>query len=112
MVQTYFGSVSRIVDKLLDFPVDCLGVDLYANDLSIISNYSFSHELSCGCVDGRNSLIEPAEQIVELMTKARETVEPRKLYVGPNCDLEFLPYPVAEKKVRLLGDVRRKLNGQ
>ncbi len=112
MVQTYFGSVSRIVDKLLDFPVDCIGVDLYANDLSAISNYSFNHELSCGCVDGRNSLIEPAEQIVELMTKVRETVEPRKLYLGPNCDLEFLPYPVAEKKVHLLGDVRRKLNGQ
>jgi methionine synthase II (cobalamin-independent) len=34
------------------------------------------------------------------------------LYVGPNCDLEFLPYSVAEKKVRLLGEVRRKLNVQ
>ena len=112
MLQTYFDSVSRIVDKLLDFPVDCIGVDLYANDISIISKYSFSRELSCGCIDGRNSLIEPAEQLVELMTKVRETVDSRHLYVGPNCDLEFLPYPVAEKKVRLLGDLRRRLNDQ
>jgi len=112
MVQTYFDSVSRIIDKLLEFPVDCIGVDLYANDISIISKYSFSRELSCGCVDGRNSLIEPANQIVELMTKVRNAIEPHQLYIGPNCDLEFLPYPVAEKKVHLLGDVRRLLNDQ
>jgi len=112
MVQTYFGRVSHIIDKLLDFPVDCIGVDLYANDISAIGKYSFNHELSCGCIDGRNSLIEPAEQIVELMTKVRDAVESRQLYVGPNCDLEFLPYQVAEKKVHLLGDVRRRLNGQ
>jgi len=112
MVQTYFGDVSRIIDELLDFPVTCIGVDLYANDIDTISKYSFSHELSCGCVDGRNSLIEPPEQIVELMTKVRNEIEPHQLYLGPNCDLEFLPYPVAEKKVNLLGDVRRRLNGQ
>ena len=44
------------------------------------------------------------------MTKVRDSVEPRQLYVGPNCDLEFLPFSVAERKVRLLGEVRRKLN--
>ena len=111
-VQTYFGSVRDIIGELLDFPVDCIGIDLYANDIGVMSEYSFNHELSCGCVDGRNSLIEPVEQIVELLTKVRNAVEPHQLYVGPNCDLEFLPYPVAEKKVRLLGEVRRRLNDQ
>ena len=112
MIQTYFGSVKDIISALLDFPVDCIGIDLYSNDISVMSEYSFNQELSCGCVDGRNSLIEPAEHIVELMIKVRNKVEPKQLYVGPNCDLEFLPYPVAEKKVHLLGEVRRRLNEQ
>jgi len=112
MIHTYFDTVSHIIEDLLDFPVDCIGIDLYANDINAFDQYSFSHELSCGCVDGRNSLIEPVDQIVELITKVRDAIEPSQLYVGPNCDLEFLPYTVAEKKVRLLGDVRRRLNGQ
>ena len=112
MVQTYFGSISDIIDGLLDFPVDCIGVDLYANDISILSERSFNRELGCGCIDGRNSLLESTDQIVDLVTKLRDRVEPRQLYVGPNCDLEFLPHSVAERKVHLLGGIRRRLNDQ
>jgi 5-methyltetrahydropteroyltriglutamate--homocysteine methyltransferase len=112
MIQTYFGSIHGIIAELLDFPVNCIGIDLYANDITDLSQRAFDRELSCGCVDGRNSLLESPEHIIDLMTKVRDSVEPRQLYVGPNCDLEFLPYSVAEKKVRLLGEVRRKLNVQ
>jgi len=112
MIQTYFGSIHSIIAELLDFPVNCIGIDLYANDITDLSQQAFDRELSCGCVDGRNSLLEAPEHIIDLLTKVRDAVEPRQLYVGPNCDLEFLPYPVAEKKVRLLGEVRRKLNVQ
>ena len=112
MLQTYFGSLSRIIDNLFDFPVDCIGVDLYANDIGILDDCSLGKDISCGCVDGRNSLVEPATQIVELVTRVRDAVEPHRVYVGPNCDLEFLPYSVAERKVQLLGDVGRKLNDQ
>ena len=112
MLQTYFGNLSHIINELVNFPVDCIGVDFYANDISILEECTFSKDISCNCIDGRNSLIEPAERIVELVTKVRDAVEPHRIYVGPNCDLEFLPYPVAERKVQLLGEVRRKLNGQ
>ena len=110
MLQTYFGSVSHIKDKLVDFPVDCIGVDLYANDLSIFENGSVTTDISCGCIDGRNSLVEPVDRTVELVTKMIDAVAPHQVYVGPNCDLEFLPYVVAAKKVQLLGAVRRSLN--
>jgi len=112
VLQTYFGSISRIIDNLVDFPVDCIGVDVYANDIDILDDCSFGKDMSCGCVDGRNSLIEPASRIVELVTRVSDAIEPHHVYVGPNCDLEFLPYSVAERKVQLIGDVRRKLNDQ
>jgi len=110
MLQTYFSSISHIKDKLVDFPVDCIGVDLYANDLSIFETGSVTTDISCGCIDGRNSLVEPVDQTVELVTKMIDAVAPHQVYVGPNCDLEFLPYVVAAKKVQLLGAVRRSLN--
>jgi len=28
------------------------------------------------------------------------------IFLCPNCDLEFLPYPVAEKKVQLISEMR------
>jgi len=112
MIQTYFGNIHDIITDLLDFPVDSIGIDFYANDLNDLTQHKFNRGLSCGCVDGRNSLLESPQQIIDLITKVRTSIEPGGLYVGPNCDLEFLPYVVAEKKVRLLGEVRRQLNGQ
>jgi methionine synthase II (cobalamin-independent) len=109
-LQTYFGDCGEIIDVLLDFPVDCLGVDLYSTSINDLSQYKFNRELNCGCIDGRNSLIESPQHILALLNNVMESVEPRGLSVGPNCDLDFLPYTVAENKAQLLGELRVKLN--
>jgi 5-methyltetrahydropteroyltriglutamate--homocysteine methyltransferase len=110
ILHTYFSDASRILGDLLDFPVDCVGVDLYETSLKDLTERKFDRGLSLGCIDARNSLLESSEQIIDTVIRVRESVEPKQLYIGPNCDLEFLPPTVAEKKVSLLGEVRRILN--
>jgi 5-methyltetrahydropteroyltriglutamate--homocysteine methyltransferase len=112
ILHTYFGDVSRVLPDLLDFPVDCIGIDMYETPLKDVTEHTFERGLSFGCVDGRNSLLESSQEIIDMISRVRDCVDPRQLYVGPNCDLEFLPLSIAEKKVALLGEVRRKLNEQ
>ncbi len=64
--------------------------------------------LALGAVDGRNTKMERCRTLVSLAKNAVEkgAVE---VFVTNNTLLDFLPEPVARKKVRLLGRVRKRL---
>jgi len=109
LLQTYFGDASRAIDRLLDYPVDSIGVDLYSTPLESLKGHDFDKGLACGCVDGRNSLLESPTQLKEILLKVRNDLEPRQLFLTTSCDLEFLPSSVAEKKVRLLNQTEKLL---
>jgi methionine synthase II (cobalamin-independent) len=108
-VQTYFGDAGPVIGALLEYPIDCIGLDFYATSLEALREHSFEKELGCGCVDGRNSLLESSEDLIRFVSKVREDLEPRSLSICPNSDLAFLPHSIAEKKVRLLSEIKKKM---
>jgi 5-methyltetrahydropteroyltriglutamate--homocysteine methyltransferase len=108
-VQTYFGDAGPVIDALLDCPVDCIGLDFYATSIDTLREHSFTKELACGCIDARNSLLESPEDLLQFLIRVREDLEPKSLSICPNSDLAFLPYPIAEKKVRLLSEIKKKM---
>ena len=108
-LQTYFGDAGPVIDALLNYPVECVGVDFYATSIDAMREYSFSKELGCGCIDGRNSLLESPENLTGFVKRVRSDLEPKSLAICPNSDLQFLPYPIAEKKIRMLAEAKRKL---
>jgi len=109
LLQTYFGDASPVIDTLLDFPVDAIGIDLYSTRLEALRGHDFDKTLGCGCVDGRNSLLETPEYLRTIVLNVRNQFHPRDIYLTPNCAFEFLPRTVADSKVRLLGETARLL---
>lgn len=110
LVQTYFGDASHAIDELLDFPVEAIGIDLYSTPLESLKEHDFNKALGCGCIDGRNSLLESPNQLRAIILNARDELKPHGIYLTPNCGLEYLPTTVAEKKVRLLNEARGSLD--
>lgn len=106
IIQTYFGDASQVIASLLDYPVDAIGIDFYATSIDSLKEYDFNKVLGCGCVDGRNSLLESPRELMAFVSRARESLEPADIHLTPNCDLDFLPETVAAKKVQLLGETR------
>jgi 5-methyltetrahydropteroyltriglutamate--homocysteine methyltransferase len=109
ILQTYFGDASPIIDTLLDYDVDSVGVDFYATSTTSLTDHDFNKELGCGCVDGRNSLLESPEDLRRFVADVEEQLAPKGLSITPNCDLDFLPQTVAEKKVHLLEETKKLL---
>jgi 5-methyltetrahydropteroyltriglutamate--homocysteine methyltransferase len=107
IIQTYFGDAGQVIETLLDCSVDAIGVDFYATSIDSLKEYDFDKILGCGCVDGRNSLLESPKELMTFVSRARESLEPADIHLTPNCDLDFLPEAVAEKKVRLLGETKK-----
>ncbi|MGA2460532.1 MAG: hypothetical protein ABSF82_03830 [Candidatus Bathyarchaeia archaeon] len=109
-VHTYFTDSAPTLDAVLDLPVDSVGVDFYATSVESIAEHTFNRELDCGCIDGRNSLLEEPEEVAKFVRRVQDQVEPKCTTVCPNCDMDFLPHSVAEEKTRLLAEVKKRLS--
>lgn len=104
----YFGDAAPHIEQLRRLPVDVIGVDLIETDVTALGS-DWDQGLLAGAVDGRNSIVEPAETLVEVARHLAETVRPRDLYLSSNCELSYLPTPVAESKAQRLGEAARRL---
>lgn len=108
-LHTYFGDAGPLIEKLLEFEIEVLGVDFFETDLESIHARFSKKELLCGCVDARSSLLESPEAVSHFIDKVREKLSPKAIYITTNTDLDFVPERIAQKKVRLIGSIAQKL---
>jgi 5-methyltetrahydropteroyltriglutamate--homocysteine methyltransferase len=65
-----------------------------AGDLAVLKELPEGCQVGLGCVDCRGETIDPVETIVERVEKALEFLEPRQIYLNPDCG--FAPGSAAE----------------
>lgn len=95
LVHTYFGDCSKAALELQSRGVDFIGIDLTETSPS-----KLSCKLLLGIVDSRNTFIESVDYVKGLLKMFDDVV-----YIAPNCDMEFLPYNEALKKMELLSKI-------
>ncbi len=108
-LHTFFGDAGPVFEELVKFPVDEIGLDLYATSLDDVRAEAAGKTVLVGALDGRNSLIEDVDTLVEQAVRLRERLGPADVALVPNCDLEFLPWDVAAAKTRRLGEAAQVL---
>jgi 5-methyltetrahydropteroyltriglutamate--homocysteine methyltransferase len=115
-LHTYFGDCSKILGKLLELDgVSEIGIDFTQTSLDSIEKTEFGEmSLACGCVDGRNSLVESPEWIADYCIDAVKSLQPSGLTILPSSELKYLPRTVADEKIRAIGKAaalaRKRLN--
>jgi len=105
----YFGNVSKIFSKLLDIKIDGLNVDLSTTALNSIINYKVDNGLCLGAIDAMNTKMEDVKDTARIISDALDKMEPKEAYISTTCDLEFLPYDFAVKKLSRLGTISRSV---
>jgi 5-methyltetrahydropteroyltriglutamate--homocysteine methyltransferase len=105
----YFGNVSKIFGKLLDMKIDGLNIDLSTTDLDSISGYRVDNGLCLGVVDAMNTKMEEENGTAKKVADAFDRMQPKEAYISTTCDLEFLPYEFAVKKLSKLGRIARSV---
>lgn len=108
VLHTYFGDAGPMVAQLRALPLDAVGVDLVETDVDALAG-PWDVGILAGCVDGRSSVVEPAHATLAAARRVLEVAQPPLLLLSSSCDLELLPRAVADRKVRLLGQVSRQL---
>ncbi len=105
-VYTWFGDADGILPQLLELPIDALGLDFVSGPVNwqALKRAPFEKKLGFGIVDGRNTRLEPPEQIAEAVRRVSELVPADRLHVNPSCGLEYLPREVAFEKLKRLAE--------
>jgi|GEM_PF-414020 len=107
ILHTYFGDCTKILPDLVELQgPKAIGIDFTQTSLADIERIKFSDSkaLACGCVDGRNSLLESPEWIARYCEEAVRTLKPSGLVVLPSSELKYLPRTYADQKVRSIGE--------
>jgi methionine synthase II (cobalamin-independent) len=104
----YFGDAGPHIDRLLQLPVDAIGVDLVQTDVKALGT-GWNKGLVAGVINGRTSVLESEKNLVDVARHLADTVRPRNLYLSSNSELGYLPTVVAEQKVQRLGEAARKV---
>jgi 5-methyltetrahydropteroyltriglutamate--homocysteine methyltransferase len=108
------GDVSKIIDKIVEIPVDILSHEFKAkpNLLEEFKNYDFSQKLCLGAVRSDNTTIESVEEIKEHIDKALKLFDEKIIQVSPDCGQRLLPRDVAVQKLKNLVQAGEKIHGR
>ena len=110
----YFFPITNQIQSLASFPVAQLGVDLRSREHSadaIDRLGALKQTVVLGVVDARNTRVESAREIGELVDAALKKVGADRLWLSTTTGLEFLPHDVAVKKLNALTDGARTTGG-
>lgn len=106
---TFFGDAAPYLPRLFDvIPTNDLGFDLSETDPARIDG-DRKKGVIAGAADSRNSYVEsPAE-----LAKKVEVLKDRfkRVTLSPSADLQHVPRPVADEKLKNLARARRLLSG-
>jgi 5-methyltetrahydropteroyltriglutamate--homocysteine methyltransferase len=114
-LQTFFGDFSQILPEALEFPVDDLGIDMYETDFEKLKEHNFDKGVALGLVDSRSSLVEDEDELFAVAKEIIENIHHSKkhdVFICPNCDLDFLPWERAEKKIKVIAAVAKRLRDE
>ena len=108
-VATYFGSLNGNLAPLMKAKVDVIGIDIVSDPKSLkaLKQSKITKELALGCVDARNTKLESITELHAVINVVRKHVPLDRLYLNPNCGLEFLPHPQALAKIRRLAEAAK-----
>lgn len=102
-LHTYFGDFTAI-SSILKFPVNSVTIDLTFTNLKKL-RLETGKKIGLGCIDASNSLLENTKDTIKLVDGLIKRLKLKNFFICPNCDFDFLPYPVAEKKMAILRKV-------
>ena len=62
-----------------------------------------------GCVDPSDAPVPPVAQVVERVRTVLKYIEPKNLWLAPDCGLMTISRGLADAKAKLLVDVAREI---
>ncbi|MFZ0523607.1 MAG: hypothetical protein WAL95_21445 [Candidatus Acidiferrales bacterium] len=109
----YFHDSASVYEKLVELPVDILGMDFTCGTglIDAIVSSGSPKPLALGLVDGRKPHLEQPAEVARQVDRLFPRIQGGRAYLGPSCGVEYLSSDAAFAKFAMLPKVLEELNG-
>ena len=107
---TYFDDISGVYPAFLKLPFQIFGLDYVMGKANwdVVTEVPSDVSLGLGVVNARNTKMETEAEIGDAIKRIAPIVPSDRLYINPNCGLEFLPRETAyQKLVRMVEGAKK-----
>ena len=108
-IYTWFRDVADLAPDFFHLPYQVIGLDFVwgPRNWEALSQFPSGKELGLGIMDGRNTRLEPVDELVEGVRRASEHVSLDRIHLNPSCGLDYLPRQKAYDKLARLAEAGR-----
>lgn len=95
------GDIAAAYPALLDFQIDVLDHEFAGSpdNFKIFEKCVFDKELGYGCINTASDIVESVNDVQRRISRILDTVDPKKVYIDPDCGFRNLPREIAFKKL-------------
>jgi 5-methyltetrahydropteroyltriglutamate--homocysteine methyltransferase len=113
-IALYWGPSAQWLDVFAELPLARISVDVISEPtvLNVLAEARLPVEVGLGVIDARNVRMEDPRAVLQMAGAVMKMQGEERVWIHPNCGLEFLPPDRAEMKVRLLSDIKTLMQGQ
>ena len=107
-----YGALEFIYPEMLKLPVDNFDLEMSSSELDLVDLFreqSFTKDLSFGVVDAHTHAIEDVATIKKKIKRALEVLEPRQLWIDPDCGLKTRTMDETIKKLKNMIEATKRV---
>jgi 5-methyltetrahydropteroyltriglutamate--homocysteine methyltransferase len=110
-----YGRFEEVYPKLLELPVDQLDLEMANSGGELLERFRqhpFTKAIGFGVVDVHSHRVESKDEVKANIWRALEYLEPRQVYVDPDCGLKTRTVEEAQEKLRVIQSARDEVRAE
>ncbi len=107
-----YGAFEYIYPQMLELPIQNFDLEMSNSELDLMElfhRHPFTKDISFGVIDVHSHIIETVDQVKERIQKALNVLNPRQIWVDPDCGLKTRTEEEAIGKLKAMVEATRQV---
>ncbi|MFM9889957.1 MAG: 5-methyltetrahydropteroyltriglutamate--homocysteine S-methyltransferase [Rickettsiales bacterium] len=110
-----YAQFNDIMDSIADMDADVISIETSRSAMELLQafvDFKYPNQIGPGVYDIHSPRVPKPEEMVKLMQKALEVLEPNQLWVNPDCGLKTRGWPETKAALNAMVSAAKQLRAQ
>jgi 5-methyltetrahydropteroyltriglutamate--homocysteine methyltransferase len=107
-----YSEFNDILPAIAALDADVITIETSRSDMELLrafGSFEYPNEIGPGVYDIHSPRVPAQEEMVRLLAKASEVIDPERLWVNPDCGLKTRRWPEVEAALRCMVGAAREI---
>ena len=110
-----YSEFNDIIEAVADMDADAISIETSRSAMELLQafvDFKYPNQIGPGVYDIHSPRVPKQEEMVTLLRKALEVLEPSQVWVNPDCGLKTRGWPETEKALEAMVSAAKQLRGE